>query len=164
MSSINIEVVDVTVENVPKPKGGTYEKATVVYKGYEGKLESKALMGFATPKEVWDVIVNSKKGDTFSVDREKDAQGKYWNWVAIARQEAVVNPTSGPVKAPVKPTYETPEERARRQVLIVRQSSLTNSISLLGQGSDVDDVLATAEKFVKFVMQEGVEYLADDPV
>ena len=160
MSSINIEVVDVTIEDVPKPKGGTYEKATVVYKGYEGKLESKALMGFATPKEVWEAIVKAKKGDTFSVEREKDPSGKYWNWVAINRQDMPVKTNA----VPSKPTYETPEERAQRQVYIIRQSSLTNAINLLGPKTKVDDVLKTATIFSDWVLQNGVEHLDDDPV
>lgn len=160
MSTINIEVVDVTIEAVPKPKGGTYDKATVVYKGYEGKLESKALMGFATPKEVWEVVTNAKKGDTYSVDREKDPSGKYWNWVGITRQDMPVKPAT----APVKPTYETPDERAHRQVLIVRQSCLSNAVNLLGPKSKVEDVLKTADIFVDYVMQNGIEHLSDDPV
>jgi hypothetical protein len=163
VSSINIEVVDVTVEDVPKPKGGTYEKATVVYKGFEGKLESKALMGFATPKEVWEKVTTAKKGDCFSIDREKDPSGKYWNWIGVSRQETPVS-TAGPAKAPAKPTYETPEERAQKQVYIIRQSSITNAVNLLGSGASVEEVLTTADRFVNYVMQNGIEFLADDPV
>ncbi len=160
MSSINIEVVDVTVEDVPKPKGGTYEKATVVYKGYEGKLESKALMGFATPKEVWEAVVKAKKGDTFSVEREKDSSGKYWNWVAINRQDMPVKTNA----APSKPTYETPDERAQRQVYIIRQSSIASAVAMHGPKANVNDVLKTATLFVDFVMQQSMETLEDDPV
>jgi hypothetical protein len=160
VSSINIEVVDVTIEDVPKPKGGTYEKATVVYKGYEGKLESKALMGFATPKEVWEVVVKAKKGDTFTIEREKDPSGKYWNWVAINRQDMPVKTTA----VPSKPTYETPDERAQRQVYIIRQSSIASAVAMHGPKANVNDVLKTATLFVDFVMQQSMETLEDDPV
>ena len=160
MSTINIEVVDVTIEDVPKPKGGTYEKATVVYKGYEGKLESKALMGFATPKEVWETVVKAKKGDTFSVEREKDPSGKYWNWVAINRQDMPVKTNA----VPSKPTYETPDERAQRQVYIIRQSSIASAVAMHGPKANVNDVLKTATLFVDFVMQQSMETLEDDPV
>lgn len=161
MSTINIEVVDVTIEDVAKPKGGTYEKATVVYKGYEGKLESKALMGFATPKDVWEVVTKAKKGDSYSVEREKDPSGKYWNWVGITRQDMPV--TRGNA-TPTKPTYETPDERAKRQVYIIRQSSLSSAVALLGPKAKVEDVLKTADIFVDYVMQNGIEHMTDDVI
>lgn len=161
MSTINIEVVDVTVEEVPRPSGkGSYEKATVAYKNSDGKLESKTLMDWAS-KEVWPVITKAKKGDTFSIDREKDAKG-YWNWTNIAKQDGVVVKEAS--KSPTKPSYETPEERAARQVLIVRQSSLSSAVALLGPKTKVEEVLKTADIFVNYVMQNGMEYMTDDPV
>lgn len=162
MSSINIEILDVTVEEVPRPSGkGSYEKATVAYKNSEGKVEAKTLMDWAN-KEVWPTIVKAKKGDTFSIDREKNAKG-FWDWVGIAKQDGVVTP-SAPSKAPAKPTYETPDERAQRQVYIIRQSSLTNAINLLGEGAKVEDVLKTATIFVDYVMQTSMADMPDDPV
>ena len=163
MSSINIEIVDVTVEEVPRPSGkGAYEKATIAFKNSDGKLEAKTLMDWAS-KEIWPTIVAAKKGDTFSIDREKNAKG-YWDWVGISKQDAVVVATSGPAKAPAKPTYETPEERAHRQVLIVRQSSISNAVTLLGPKSKVEDVLKVADVFYQYVMQTGIEHLENDPV
>jgi hypothetical protein len=161
--NINIEVVDVTVESVPRPSGkGNYEKMTVVFKGYDNKVESKSLMDWATNKEVWNVLVNSKKGDTFAIEREKDNKG-YWNWTGIAKQDMPVT-KSEPAKAFSKPTYETPEERAQRQVYIIRQSSLTNAVNLLGPKAKVQDVINVADEFVNYVLQSGVEHLTDDPV
>ena len=61
MSTINIEIRDVTVEEVPRPSGkGSYEKATVAFINEQGKLEAKTLMDWAS-KEVWPVIVSAKK-------------------------------------------------------------------------------------------------------
>jgi hypothetical protein len=161
MSAINIEVIDVTVEEVPRPSGkGSYEKATVTFKNTEGKVDAKTLLDFAS-KNVWPVITTAKKGDTFSVEREKDAKG-YWVWTEIAKQDMPVAPTTN--KTPTKPTYETPDERAQRQVYIIRQSSLTNAIALLGPKSKVEDVLKTASIFVDYVLQNGVEFLEDNPV
>lgn len=162
MSTINIEIVDVTVEEVARPSGkGSYEKATVAFKNSEGKLEAKTLMDWAS-KEIWPSIVAAKKGDTFSIERTKNDKG-YWDWVGIARQEMPVAP-SNPTKAPAKPTYETPEERAHRQVLIVRQSSVSNAVALLGPKAKVEEVLKVADTFYNYVMQIGVEHLENDPV
>ena len=161
MSTINLEVVDVKVEEVPRPSGkGSYEKATVAYYNSEGKLESKTLFDWAS-KEVWPTIVKAKKGDTFSVDREKDAKG-YWNWSGIARLDGPVVNKATPT--PSKPTYETSEERQKRQEYIIRQSSIASAIALLGPKAKTEEVLKTADIFVNYVMQNGIEYLTDDPV
>ena len=60
-------------------------------------------------------------------------------------------------KVPAR-TFETPEERAVRQRLIVRQSSLSNAIDLLTVGAKtaptVDQVKEVAESFVDFVFEK----------
>ena len=55
--------------------------------------------------------------------------------------------------------YETKEERAARQVYIIRQSSLSTAVELLGQGKSVADVIATAKQFEAYVFSkaEGVD-------
>lgn len=161
MSTANIEIVSVSVEEVPRPSGkGSYQKASVAYKNSEGKLEAKPLMDFACPKDVWEKITAAKQGDTFSIEREKDAKG-YWAWTAVTRQDGMV---ATPSKAVTKPTYETPDERLQRQIWIVRQSSLSTAVALLGEKAKLDDVLKTASIFVDFVFQKGMEHLEDDPV
>ena len=61
--------------------------------------------------------------------------------------------TSKPSTSP-KSTYETPEERAKRQVLIVRQSSLSSAIELLKtdkKSPTVPEVLQVAKQFEAYV-------------
>ena len=48
--------------------------------------------------------------------------------------------------------YETKEERAARQVYIIRQSSLATAVDLLGQGASTDTVIETAKVFEAYVL------------
>ncbi len=56
-----------------------------------------------------------------------------------------------------KSTYETPEERAARQRLIVRQSCLSNAVETLKvdkKGVDPTEALKLAERYVGWVFGE----------
>lgn len=70
-------------------------------------------------------------------------------------------------------TFETPEERAKKQVYIVRQSSISNAISLLTTGAKVPPatsaVIALAKELEAYVFDSGAvdkpasfEDMADD--
>lgn len=52
-------------------------------------------------------------------------------------------------------TYETPEERAKKQVYIVRQSSLSNALTALAIGAKTppkpDEVIELARKYEDYV-------------
>lgn len=125
--AMNVEVLSVSVEDK-----GKYKMAEVAYKGGDGKVTSKKLMSFNHP-EVFKVFVDAKQGSVFTVESEKNDKG-YWDWIsAVSGVQAAskASPTSTGNVSP-KSTYETAEERANRQVLIVRQSSLSNAIEFLG--------------------------------
>ena len=49
---------------------------------------------------------------------------------------------------------ETKEERAARQVYIIRQSSLSTAVELLGQGKSVDEVIKVAKQFETYVFDK----------
>lgn len=113
-------------------------------------------------------MADAQPGQTFDVKTEKDDKG-YWQWTSVERvapgAAAEVAPapsasTSRSASANTAPaqrtnTYETPEERAIKQVYIVKQSSVANAIALLSVGvkspPSVDAVLETAQKFTDFV-------------
>lgn len=108
-------------------------------------------MADATPTMFYDIAVS------------KDDKG-YWQWdsfVAGAPAEAGTMAPAGPSKAVVAPksNYETPEERAKRQVYIVKQSSISNAIAFLTHNNakstfSGDQVLEVAQKFTDFVFAE----------
>ena len=123
---MNVEVLSVSVEDK-----GKYKMAEVAYKGSDGKVTAKKLMSFNYP-DVFKVFADAKQGNVFSVESQKNDKG-YWDWIS-----ASIGAAAGPKAAPApgntspKSTYETAEERANRQVLIVKQSSLSNAIEFLG--------------------------------
>jgi hypothetical protein len=178
MSNMQIEIVNVSTSHVPTAKGG-YMVADVAYKNksFQDKLEGKKIMDFAN-KDVYSKLTKATFGETFEVTRQKSADDKYWNWVALNPagsapaevSNAVPCPTSGGYAAPMKSvnvtpksTYETPEERAARQVLIVRQSSLGHALEYTATNKikDEAEVLALANRFSDWVFQkEGINAVA----
>lgn len=175
----------VTIQEVQvqaAPNGKNYEVAEVNYLR-EGKPETRKIVSFSNP----DVFKTLSNLTEFPVDvnvvLRKD--GSFWNWVKIeiagketnnAKKEEVAAPEasrpsqrSATQSAPFRQgrvtgsNYETPEERARRQVYIIRQSSITSAIAFLAarnpKGFDVpvEEVLKLASQFENFVMTPRVE-------
>lgn len=178
---MNIEIISTKVGTGMDKNQRPYQFAEVVYygPGREGKNEVKAkkIMGFN--KNVFDTVATAKQGEFYSVDQEKNSGG-FLEWTAIHRTsnsaevgaQTVGNGPDNPATGSDRPytpktttspksTYETPEERARRQVLIVRQSSVSSAIAILSTGvktpPDLGTVLSYAKEIEKFVMHDGVE-------
>ena len=157
MNNVIIKIVSVDEPVFNKTTRGGYNSVEVVYnnESFQGKVEKRKVMDF-TNKEVYKTLVAASKNDIFTVSREKDEKG-FWQWVDIStdvktppeKQEVPSKATPAP-----KSTYETPEERAKRQVYIVKQSSITNAIEYLNHNKknyNVEDILETAQMFVDFV-------------
>jgi len=165
---VNIKVISVENTFVPTAKGG-YNKLEVAYKNLTtNKVESKILMSFGLTAGAYKALADSKANDVFWVESEKKpgADGKeYWTWMSASQQAPgiLMEPqvkTSAATSGYVSPksTYETPEERAKKQVYIVKQSSLSAAIALLSVGAKAppksEDVLAQAQQFTDWVFQE----------
>jgi hypothetical protein len=158
---MQITVIDVGAPNTHAAKNGrSYQSMEVTYKNEQGQTQSKKLMSFSNP-EVFKQAKDWKKGDSVNVNMTKDDAG-YWQWVSIG--EAGSAPASPPQAYSGKPqaagtrvtgsNYETPEERAKKQVYIVRQSSISSAIELLkSNGNDVkvDNVLSVAKQLEDYV-------------
>lgn len=136
-------------------KGG-YFHFTLKY-DKDGKEFSRKLVSFGGSLPAYNSIKDAKAGDKFDVELKKDDTGN-WQWLSAT-------PTTGAAVAESKTSgetgksgnWETTEERARRQVLIVRQSCLAQAIAL-GDANATDplkpeQVTATAEKFEAWVMR-----------
>lgn len=156
-----IEIRNVDVETQTGKNGKPYQKATVTYKDTSGKPGSKTLLAFNS-KEVWETIVNASKGEKYEVTSEK--KGEYWEWTAIKRSDGTTTAgVSGTAQgratsasAPAtRSTYETPEERAKKQIYIVRQSSISTAVDALSVGAksapSAEAVLALAKQFEDYV-------------
>lgn len=148
---MSIKIQDVSTETVQKGKN-KYQMATVVYTD-GGKNYTKKIMSFSNPA-VFDTVKNAKAGEEYDVKAVKD--GDYWNWAAITKADGDTPTKAAPAAGKVVGSnYETAEERKVRQLLIVKQSSITNALSYLNRaGSEpynVQDVINIAQEFVDFV-------------
>ena len=171
MPNIQITIIDVSApQKIATAKGG-YNAIEVAYKK-DGKVEGKKILDFVN-KEIWKKVQQMKVGETYDIELVKD-KNDYWQWNGItpggsgesaqgsapsegvsSGSSAASRPTSGRVTGS---NYETPEERARRQVLIVRQSSLTAALNLLFHNqpkTEVDPLvaLAMADEITKWVFK-----------
>jgi hypothetical protein len=110
-------------------------------------------MSFSNPA-VFAALSKIKNPTKVSVENDG---APYYNWTKLTP----VTNDEVPVKSKgwaYGDSRETPEERAKRQLMIVKQSSLSNAIEYLKMSEasvSSDDVLATAQKFVDWVMDFG---------
>jgi hypothetical protein len=148
-----INIIDVGAPNTHAAKNGrSYQSIEVTYKDDQGQVKNKKLMSFSNPS-VFNHIKDLTKGDQINLRTEKDAAG-YWQWIGIEGDKTVATETKTTPQTGGRVTgsnYETKEERAARQVLIVRQSSLSSAVELLGPGKSVEEVLAVAKQFEDYV-------------
>ena len=160
---MKIKVVAVEVGKGTTKTGKDYKFIEVTYKNlsFDGKTESKKIMPFGS-KEVMATLEGASAGDVFTILREKDNDG-YWQWVGIAEGDVTIEKTgatapagAAPTKAatPAKSTFETPEERAAKQIYIVRQSSISSAIDTLKTDKktpSVEEVIAVAKQYEAYV-------------
>lgn len=169
----SIKVIDVNNTHVPNAKGG-YNKLEVAYKNLEsGKVESKILMSFGLTKDSYKALADAKNGDNFTIESEKKPgnDGKeYWTWMAasqLAPGEQMVQAKAPAGNPAPKSNYETPEERAKKQIYIIKQSSLSNAVAVLGVGAKTppktEDIFALAQTFTDWVVSQEVVKLQDMP-
>ena len=155
---MKFQVEIINVQSSTKPaKNGTYTQLDVAYKRLDtGKIEGKKIMSF-TNKDVFSTLSKATTGNVFDVTTEK--VGEYWQWVEVSAASGGT-PQAKSFSSPApKSTYETAEERAKRQILIVRQSSLAQAVDILSvnPGKDklqLEEVLHLADKLVDWVFNE----------
>lgn len=162
MSEICIEVKSIDLVKATTKTNKPYEFVDLMYKNksFQDKVEGKKVMPFGN-KEVFDVLKNSEKGDVFFIGRTKNTDG-FWDWDKISAEsnsykqvEEVGHPISkSPVSKAVSSSsnWETAEDRAKKQVYIIRQSSLTNAVNTLVGNVNPDDVKVTAQTYINFVL------------
>ena len=162
---MRIDIIAVAVED-----RGKYKMAEVTYKS-DGKTSAKKIMSFGAAAEVFKVLSNAQPGQTFDVTSQKNDKG-YWDWVSISQGGvAQASSNSGGSSSVANPAprsnYETPEERAQRQVLIVRQSSLSSAIEHLKANTKkvptIEEVISVARQFEDYVFGRVVNQAAGIP-
>lgn len=167
---IQIQFINASVEDK-----GKYKMAEIAFKDLvKGQVSSKKLMSFTNPV-VYKTMVDAKNGEVYNVELVKNDKG-YWDWTAVSIANSVNTASGGSPEAPrsvantsPKSTYETSEERAKKQVYIVRQSSISAAIDTLKtdkKNPSVDEVLAVARQYEDYVFDRGTAPipLADLPI
>lgn len=155
---MQITIIDVGTPNTHAAKNGrTYQSMEVTYKDEQGKVNNKKLMSFSNPG-VFKHISGLAKGDSVNVNTEKDQNG-YWQWTSInegGAPQMAQQSAAAPATRVTGSNYETKEERAARQVLIVKQSSLSTAVAALAVGAKsaptASDVIAYAKQLEEYVM------------
>lgn len=160
---MQVTVIDVAQETLNAKNGRTYQQLVVSYKNDKGMAQAKKLVSFTNP-DLFKVAKSWIKDQIINVKTVKNEKTGYWDWVGLEGEQSVAETKQASTSTRVTGSnYETKEERAARQVYIVRQSSLSAAVTLLGQGAKVNDVIETAKQFEDYVFSsEVVEQLSDD--
>lgn len=154
--------MQITINNVDVQNKGKYQLAVVEYNTADGKTEKKNVVSF-TNKALYSTLSTAKQGDVFDVKLGKNDKG-YWEFQEATKSQGGIQAT-GKASASPKSTYETPEERAARQVYIIRQSSLSTAAAILTVGAksvQVDDVIKTAKLLEAYVFGKNDESFFED--
>ncbi len=175
MTTITIEVLK-TADITPGPTGKTYKTMVLTHTDLgTKKTDGKKMIDIYTDKTLWAVMAAAKPGDVFNIDRVKNEKG-FWEWktaTPTTAAAAAVAPVrsdppaqaSGTDKPARVGSWETPDERALKQIYIVRQSTINASIEFhktQNEPVDVADILKTAKAFENYVFNTGVAGLTDD--
>lgn len=160
---INGVVISVNLsQSIKKAAGGTYEGWELVYRTDDNQVKTvaKPVQGLKFNPGLAEGLRNLKPGDPFVMVMEKN--GQYWEVKEVSKGSPKAPEPSGHVAAPSgtpatgrASTYETAEERAKKQVFIIRQSSLSNAVSYFSLGKKavtVEEVLDVAQAFEDFVL------------
>jgi len=165
--------MQITIVNteVSTPAGKKFQMCEVVYKSeYQGKVDvkTKKLMSFVNPS-VFATAKDAKQGEVYEVVNVKE--GEYYQWTSMTKADgssasAAQGATSGAVIGGTANRqaasysgrdFESKDERAERQRLIVRQSAVNYAIAMLSPGAktalDKAAVFALAESVIAFVTQ-----------
>ena len=163
---MKIEIIKSEVESK-----GKYNVCTVTYRGPGGAVESKKLFSFGEAAEAFKKLKDASPDDVFEIKSEKIKSAKddkeYWYWTeatVVGKVDSTVSKSPGASVSP-RSTYETPEERAKKQVYIVRQSSISAALGLLElqkvKEVDVDEVIDYARQFESYVFDTKINVLPE---
>lgn len=167
--NVNIVSVDVEVGAAPSAKSKGWNKAVVSYLK-DGQPKKQNVLSFTNPQVYKDLTSGKFTGESVEVTLTKNARG-YDEWAAVSLATGNAAPastgstTTSTATRVTGSNFETKEERARRQVLIVRQSSLSNALEFHknAKSPSFDEVIETAQRFTDWVFDEGSDTTSDLP-
>lgn len=158
---MSYKITILKAEVVKQPKG--YSVAEIAYKTDDGKTKGMKVLDFVQ-KDVFAVVKDLKPGDICDADFEKNQKG-FWQFANVVNTGVSVPALPGDTFTKGASSHigskggnwETSTERSARQVMIVRQSSLSNTINYFELTSHKkatpEDVIAVARLFEAYVLQ-----------
>lgn len=191
---MQIQILNVNKIPATTSKGEAYTALEVAFKNitFQGKVEGKKLTPYGTGKAAYTSLANAQPGQFYDITIVKENGYNNWSAATLGNGEAAQSqaPTAtAPTGGAYRPqgtstarsterasTFETPEERAKKQVYIVRQSSISSAIAALSVGSkaplkgtDVVDYAKFLESYVfgtgepqEFAKDSGFDDMQDD--
>lgn len=178
MATLSGTVISVNISTTAKNQAGTsYPAWELIIKGADGRVLpiQRHLNSLKFNPTLQSQLTGLVPGDFVTVYQEKNEKG--FNEVKEVQKGELTSPTAGTSYVPpslgretvantvarsgkvVGSNYETPEERATRQRLIVAQSSITASLGYYEQNGikkmSTDDLKATANIIFDYVMAKG---------
>ena len=158
---------------IAKKGGGSYDAWELVYRSPENEVKqlAKPVQSLKFTKGLKESLASLSPNDEFTAVLEKNAND-YWEVQEVTKGVVASEPNvpAAPVEAgkpadrPVQAqravnrvvgnTYETAEERAKKQVVIVRQSCIGYALELVPEGDrNVETISEVAEKLEKHVFK-----------
>lgn len=139
----------------PTYKEGKWTKLNLEYVR-DGTVASRKLVDIGETKPVFAILKGASPGESYEITVIKDPASDFYNWVSATKTEATSVPvakTSVSAGA-VKSTYETAEERATKQLSIVRQVALKLAVELgIAEGDHgVASAVLKAAKFEDYIV------------
>ena len=153
---MSYKITILKAEVIKQPKG--YSVAEIAYKTDDGKTKGMKVLDFVQ-KDVFAVVKDLKPGDVCDADFEKNQKG-FWQFASISktgdRSDVTSTTANSPAPSVNKGNWETSSERAARQVMIVRQSSLAQAVNyselIKNTKADLEDIVAIAKVFEAYVL------------
>jgi hypothetical protein len=146
--------------------GKPYTYLELAYKGNDGKVNGKKVMPFGESRVVFESLSQAQPGEAYDVTMVKNEGTGYWDWTnakkadgtatnTVTSSVAITSAERQPAGKVTGSNYETPEERAKKQVYIIKQSSISSAIALSAQkkvASTVEEILGVAKQFEAYVV------------
>lgn len=163
---MKIKIIAIDLSTSTDKKGKPYQIVEVSFKNLTfNKVESRKIMPFGATTDTSKLLAKAQAGEFYEIEVVKNAAG-FNDWISATKvEEGETAPAprgtlvSASLVPAMKSTYETPEERAKKQVYIVRQSSITAALTFLSKSLHTeplgrvttDNVIAVAKEFENYV-------------
>jgi hypothetical protein len=154
---MNITILNVVISTQPakKPGGKAYQLAEVAFKNnsFGGSVQGKKITSYS---KAYGAVSTAQPGEIYDVITEKN--GEFVEWVSLQKTNGAAVPAASNVPAvlpqgksftPAGRDFETSDERAKKQVYIVRQSSISAAVAILSVGAKAPPSSAAVIKLAR---------------